>query len=97
MILTLDVQLDAGMMRAQVRGDNRHVRLPTGGHQTYVDLGESLEDMSGMIPIEEGWRITRIYALAFLRYHLGGDPRADELAAVLDGSLQVDDGAELVP
>jgi len=73
-------------------GENLHVRMSGGGHQTYTDYSGVLESFDGLIAPEEGWRITNAYALAFLRYHLG-----DALALpVLDGSLTVSDAAELI-
>lgn len=73
-------------------GDSLQLEILQGGHNVFTDLSGTVESVDGeLIDPEEGWRITRAYALAFARLHTGdasGEP-------LLSGELEVSSAAVL--
>lgn len=69
--------------------DNLRVILVDGGHQSFIDLGASMED----VPLDaaEAQRIVDAYVLAWAA-HYTGDSALD---AILDGSAVVSESAEV--
>ncbi len=86
---------DAGPYWAALdRGENRHIELLGGGHQTFTDFSGVLESFEGLMDPAEGFRITIGYVLAFALRHGLGDVSAQP---VLDGELSLSSEALLVP
>lgn len=75
------------------RGENRHVSVIGGGHQTFTDFSGTLEDPEGLIAAEDGFPIVEGYVLAFAMRHGLGDTR---MQPVLDGEVTWSDAARLV-
>lgn len=73
-------------------GGDPHLRvvLEGGGHQSFTDYADQLEDVP--LDREEGFRVVRVYALA-RALAAAGDA---EVAAILDGSAPVSDSATLL-
>jgi predicted dienelactone hydrolase len=69
--------------------DNLRVILLDGGHQSFVDLGASMEEVP--LEAEEAQRIVNAYALSWAA-HYTGDSGLD---AILDGSAVVSESAEV--
>jgi len=85
---------DAGPYWAALdRGENRHVSVVGGGHQTFTDFSGTLESPEGLIAPEDGFPIIEGHVLAFARRHGLGDTR---MQPVLDGTLTWSDAAVLV-
>lgn len=74
--------------------DDRHLFVTDAGHQAFTDYSGLLGDPEGAIDPEEGWRIVRTYALAFLRVHVLGER---EWQGILDGSDPVSALAAIAP
>ena len=75
------------------RGENRHVSIIGGGHQTFTDFSGTLENPEGLIPAEDGFPIVEGHVLAFARRHGLGDTR---MQPALDGDVTWSDAAVLV-
>lgn len=75
------------------RGENRHVSVVGGGHQTFTDFSGTLENPEGLISAEDGFPIVEGYVLAFANRHGLGDTR---MQPVLDGDISWSDAAVLV-
>ena len=72
--------------------DDVRAHLPIAGHQAFTDFSGLVGDPPDSIDPEEGWRIVRTLALAFVELHGRGDDAGLEL---LDGSIVVSDQVEL--
>lgn len=72
-------------------GDNRRVILDGGGHNSFTDYSDQIEDVP--LEREESFTITRAYVLAFARRWQLGDTTVQP---VLDGEVTIDGAAELV-
>lgn len=75
------------------RGENRHVSITGGGHQTFTDFSGTLESPEGLIAPEDGFPIVEGHVLAFAMRHGLGDTR---MQPVLDGEVTWSDAAVLV-
>jgi predicted dienelactone hydrolase len=75
------------------RGENRHVSVIGGGHQTFTDFSGTLENPEGLISAEDGFPIVEGYVLAFANRHGLGDTR---MQPALDGDISWSDAAVLV-
>jgi predicted dienelactone hydrolase len=75
------------------RGDNRHVSITGGGHQTFTDFSGTLENPEGLIAAEDGFPIVEGFVLAFANRHGLGDAR---MQPALDGEVRWSDAAVLV-
>ena len=72
-------------------GENRRVVLDGGGHQSFTDYADQLEDVT--LDREPGFAIVRAYVLAFARRWQLGDTSVDP---VLNGEIVIDPAAELL-
>lgn len=80
---------EADTMWAALRdGDDLRVVLEGGGHQSFTDFADVMEDVP--MDAEESFRIVDAYTLAWA-WKLAGDPRAD---GVIAGEEAVSDQAE---
>lgn len=75
------------------RGDNRHVSVVGGGHQTFTDFSGTLESPEGLIAPEQGFPIVQGYVLAYANRHGRGDR---SMQPVLDGDISWSDAAVMV-
>lgn len=66
-------------------GTDRRVEVLGAGHNWLLDLSASL-DLDATLPTDEGWRIARVFTLAWARRHGLGDATVD---VVLDGGVEV--------
>lgn len=73
-------------------GTNRRVEVQGAGHNWLLDLSASL-DLDATLDTEEGWRIARVFTLAWARRHGLGDTEVD---GVLDGEVEVSPQAALM-
>jgi predicted dienelactone hydrolase len=71
-------------------GDNRYLRLPRAGHNSFTDFPALLEDDPDLLPAEEGWEILNIYLVAWADRWIG----QDRFAPLLDSEHQVSPEAE---
>jgi len=77
------------MWEALRDGDDLRVVLDGGGHQSFTDFADVIEDVP--LSAEESFRIVDAYTLAWA-WRLGGDPRAE---AVIAGEVAVSEAVEL--
>lgn len=75
------------------RGENRHVSILGGGHQTFTDFSGTLENPEGLIAPDQGFPIVQGYVLAYANRHGCGDLR---MQPALDGELVWSDAAVMV-
>lgn len=75
---------------AALPADKLRLVLEGGGHQSFTDFSDQLEDVP--MTAETSWRIVKVYALAWARASLGDDA----VEPILSGELAVDEAAVLM-